>query len=155
MAGRPTEYKEEYCEQAERLCKLGATDKDLASFFDVCEATINNWKTDYPEFLESIKAGKILADVKVANNLFEGCTDRVVTEQQAFKLKTVEWKDGKKIETEKIEIVELEKVIPADFRNQQFWLKNRNPERWREKTDIEHSGTLGITWKEEKVYEAK
>jgi hypothetical protein len=31
--GRPTKYKEEYNEQAYKLCLLGATDKELADFF--------------------------------------------------------------------------------------------------------------------------
>jgi len=42
--GRPTKYLSEYNEQVEKLCKLGATDKQLADFFNVTEKTINNWK---------------------------------------------------------------------------------------------------------------
>ena len=37
MAGRPTEYKEEYNEQVYKLCLLGAKDKELADFFNVEE----------------------------------------------------------------------------------------------------------------------
>src|ERR1051325_6581857 len=70
MAGRPTEYKPEYCVQVEKLCKLGATDKELADFFDVTEQTINNWKSEHDEFFESIKRGKVLADAEVANKLY-------------------------------------------------------------------------------------
>ena len=65
MAGRPTDYKPEYIDQAFRLCLLGATDKEMANFWGVEESTINNWKLAHPEFLESIKAGKIDADTKV------------------------------------------------------------------------------------------
>lgn len=56
--GRPTYFKEEYVELAYKYCLLGATDKDLAQFFEVTETTINNWKNDHPEFFESIKKGK-------------------------------------------------------------------------------------------------
>lgn len=52
---RPTKYQEAYAEQARKLCLLGYTDAELADFFEVSEATINNWKLEYPEFLESIK----------------------------------------------------------------------------------------------------
>lgn len=52
---RPTKYQEAYAEQARKLCLLGCTDAELADFFEVSEATINNWKLEYPEFLESIK----------------------------------------------------------------------------------------------------
>lgn len=72
--GRPTKYKEEYDEQTFHLCLLGATDKDLASAFDVEEQTINNWKKDFPSFFESIKRGKVEADARVANALYEKAT---------------------------------------------------------------------------------
>lgn len=32
--GRPTKYKEEYTDQAYKLCLLGATDKEMADFFE-------------------------------------------------------------------------------------------------------------------------
>lgn len=65
-SGRPSLYKEEYADQAYNYCLLGATDKDLANFFDVTETTINNWKLDHHEFFESIKKGKEIADASTA-----------------------------------------------------------------------------------------
>ena len=48
--GRPTLFKEEYLEQAYKLCLLGATDADLADFFGVDEDTINLWKRTHKDF---------------------------------------------------------------------------------------------------------
>ena len=31
-------------------------------------------------------------------------------------------------------------VIPADFRAQKYWLNNRNPDRWKERVELEHKG---------------
>jgi len=45
--GRPTDYKEDFNEQAYKLCLLGAIDKDLADFFDIAESTLNEWKLKY------------------------------------------------------------------------------------------------------------
>lgn len=59
MMGRKSSYKEEYANQALKLCLLGAIDKELAEFFGVSEQTLNKWKKDFPEFLESLKKGKI------------------------------------------------------------------------------------------------
>jgi len=56
--GRPTDYKVEYNEQVYKLCLLGATDVELANFFNVNEDTIYEWKKKYTEFSESIKKGK-------------------------------------------------------------------------------------------------
>ena len=58
--GRKSEYRIEFSDQALKLCLLGATDKELAEFFSVSEQTLNKWKKDYPEFLESLKKGKML-----------------------------------------------------------------------------------------------
>jgi len=53
--GRKSEYREEYAEQALKLCLLGATDKEIAEFFSVSEQTLNSWKKKFPQFLESLK----------------------------------------------------------------------------------------------------
>jgi transposase len=45
--GRPSSYKDEYAMQALKLTLLGATDKELADFFEVKESTINRWKKRY------------------------------------------------------------------------------------------------------------
>lgn len=145
LGGAPTLYREEYDEQAYKLCLLGATDKDIADFFEVCEATINNWKKEYPKFLESIRAGKKTADMEVATSLYKTTQDRTVIEQVAFKTKKISYNDsGKRVEEEVIEIVDVAKAIPADFRSQQFWLKNRKSDQWRDKQEVDHSGEISI-----------
>ena len=53
------------------MCLLGATDLQLADFFGICEKTLNNWKGQDPEFLQSVKAGKVEADAAVAASLYE------------------------------------------------------------------------------------
>jgi hypothetical protein len=72
--GRPSDYKPEYADQARKLCLLGATDKELAEFFNVVESTINLWKKEHPEFSESIKAGKDVADTLVVERLYARAT---------------------------------------------------------------------------------
>ncbi len=69
--GRPTKYKEEYAVQVYNYALLGATDEDLARIFDVCIATIQNWKIDYPEFVDTIKKGKDEADGQVVKSLYQ------------------------------------------------------------------------------------
>lgn len=121
--GRPTDYKEEYNEQAYNYCLLGATDAELAVFFGVCVATINNWKNDYPLFLESLKQGKEMADARVAKALFSRAT--------GYSHEDVDIKmyEGQIIETPTI------KHYPPDATSMIFWLKNRQPEKWREKRE--------------------
>lgn len=138
--GRPSRYKQEYCIQAYKLCLLGSTDKQMADFFGVAEATINNWKLNHPEFLESIKKGKEIADMEIANSLFERAKGAKVKKKQAIKLKRVEYNMGRRVlEEERIEIVDVEEELPPDTTSAIFWLKNRNPDQWRDKQQHEHT----------------
>ncbi len=85
--GRPTSYRDEYAKQAEELCQLGATDDELADFFEVHRATIYRWKLDYPDFCDALKTGKNLADERVERSLYQKATGYDVTEEQAVKHK--------------------------------------------------------------------
>ena len=129
-AGRPTEYREEFANQAEKLCKLGATDKELADFFEVCEATINNWKQNQPGFLESLKRGKIQADAEVASKLFQRAIGYEHPETKFFVVKVD--RDSEEIQTK-----ETIKIYPPDATAALFWLKNRQPDKWRDKQEVE------------------
>jgi uncharacterized protein YjcR len=144
--GRPTLYKEAYNQQAYKLCLLGYTDEELADFFNVNIDTIKEWKNVHVEFSASISAGKENADMLVIDSLYNSAQDRTVKEQQAIKVKRVYYDEqGKKVEEEKIEIIEVEKVIPSDFRSQQFWLKNRQSKKWRDKQEFDTQGSLVTT----------
>lgn len=133
-AGRPTRYKQEYAEQALKLCRLGAKDSELADFFQVSEQTINSWKKAHPEFLESLKGGKGLADAEVADRLFKRATGY---EHQAVKISATP--DGREHVTEYIE------RYPPDTTAAIFWLKNRRPDLWRDKVEQAHSGEVKHT----------
>lgn len=98
--GRPSDYLEEYADLAFNYCLLGATDKDLAGFFDVTEQTINGWKKKHPEFFESIKKAKHEPDAKVVRSLYEKATNGDVT-AQIFWLKNRQkdkWRDKQEVE---------------------------------------------------------
>jgi hypothetical protein len=123
-AGQPTKYKPEYCDLAHNYCLLGATDKELAGFFDVCEATLNNWKHDFPEFLESIKSAKEDADALVAKSLFQRATGYSCKETKIASF------NGEITDT-----LDIDKHYPPDVKAGQFWLKNRQPKKWRDKPD--------------------
>jgi hypothetical protein len=127
--GRPTKYKAEYCAQARKLCVKGFIDTEIAEFFDISEATLNNWKHAHPEFLESLKDGRVYSDDKVMNSLYNRALGFDYTET-----KTEDGDSGKKI------TVTTKKQV-GDTTAQIFWLKNRQPKDWREKKEVEISLT--------------
>ena len=137
-------HKDEYDEQAYKLCLLGATDKELGDFFNVTEQTINNWKKDFPAFFESIKRGKIDADARVAQSLFKRALGYTANETQLAQF-------GGMFTDEKV----IPKEVAPDTTAAIFWLKNRQPDKWRDKQEVKMEGEIGIVWEENKTYEAQ
>lgn len=147
MAGRPTEYKTEYCVQVEKLCKLGATDKEIADFFEVVESTINLWKLEHPEFSESIKKGKIIADAEVAHSLHKRAIGYQYDEVTYEKIGPGD--DKVEVGEQGMESVKQDlykkkvvtKEVPPDVAAQNIWLKNRrgrvdkSAQRWADKIE--------------------
>ena len=125
MAGRPSKYKEEYAEQAYKLCLLGATDKELADFFHIKESTLNLWKKAQPEFMESLNKGKDNADAVVASKLFHRAIGYEHEDTQFASFQG--------------EITDQQTYIKhyaPDTTACIFWLKNRQSDKWRDKTDV-------------------
>ena len=130
--GRKSEYRIEYADQALKLCLLGATDKELSEFFSVSEQTLNKWKKDYPEFLESLKKGKNIADANVASRLY----NRAI----GYNCKATKFATSNGKITDSKEFIEH---YPPDTPAAIFWLKNRQPEKWRDKKEVDANVNLG------------
>ncbi|AWP75708.1 terminase [Bordetella bronchiseptica] len=120
---RPSKYQPAFAEQAAKLCRLGATDKDLADFFAVTERTLNTWKKQHAEFLQALNAGKTLADAEVADRLYQRALGYTHAEDD------IRVCDGVIVTTP------TTKHYPPDTVACIFWLKNRRPDLWRDKPD--------------------
>ena len=133
--GRPSKYKgDETCCIAYKLALLGLIDIKIAEYLEVNQDTIYEWKKKYPEFSEALKKGKIIADGEVVESLY-----RRATGYDYFEEKDV--KDGNTYD-----IVSLKKHSPPDVGACMAWLKNRQPEIWRDKHDIEQ-GDISVNVK--------
>ena len=121
--GRPSKYQDSFPEQAAKLVKLGATDRDIADFFEVTETTLNNWKLRYPIFLESLKRSKEELDAQVERSLYHRAMGY---SHPAVKFMQV---GGEIVEKEYIE------HYPPDATSMIFWLKNRQPQKWRDRRE--------------------
>lgn len=140
--GRPSKYKEEFVEQAEKLCALGLTDVELAQFFGVSEVTLNAWKSKYPDFLKSLKVGKEHADTRVERSLYQRAIGYSHPEDKIFN------DNGKPM------IVPTIKHYPPDTTAAIFWLKNRKSADWRDKQDHEHTGEVSFKMIERRIVKA-
>lgn len=126
MAGRPSAYREEYDEQARKLCLLGATDVELGEFFGVSEVTINAWKTAHPEFLKSITHGKQIADAEVADKLYHRARGYSHEAVKIF------MPSGAEVPV----YAPYTEHFPPDTAAASLWLRNRQPKKWRDRQEV-------------------
>lgn len=127
--GRPPKYKSEFAAQAQKLCLLGATDKDLAEFFEVTDRTINRWRIQHKDFCRSLKLAKDEADARVERSLYHKATGYTFDSEKVFQY------EGQVVRAK------TQEHVPPDTTAMIFWLKNRQPQLWRDR--IEHTGKDG------------
>lgn len=118
--GRPTKYRPEYDEKARKLSLLGATDEQIADFFEVVPSTLYLWKKEFPSFSESIKVGKLESDMGVVDSLHKSATGYDYIEVQ---------------ETEGAEGALLKRVtttkhVSPNTASISLWLRNRQKKLW-------------------------
>jgi hypothetical protein len=138
--GHPLGFKDEFIEEAERLCGvMGATDEKLATWFKVVESTINNWKIKYPGFLSAIKRGKDKYDCENAEvSLLKRVSGFEYTEKHT---EAILDKSGNP--TELLKVKNVTKHYPPQTNAIIFWLCNRNKDRWKNLSSIEVGGLPG------------
>ena len=129
--GRPSDFQPAYVDQAKKLCELGATDVDLADFFQVDVRTIYRWKHDHDEFCQALKAGKDIADDRVERSLYQRAVGYTFDSAKIFNA------NGEPL------IVPYREHVAPDTTACIFWLKNRRKEHWRDKQEHEVTGKDG------------
>ena len=128
--GRPPLFKKEHVEQVYEIALLGANDVEIATILGVSERTVNYWKKSSPEFLQALNSGKIEADARVVDSLYQRA---VGYSHPAVKIFCSD-KGG-------VTQVPFTEHYPPDVTACIFWLKNRRRKEWREKVDVAHDVT--------------
>lgn len=120
--GRPELYEESWVQQAAFMARNGATDAEMAKELGCTLSTFYLRLNQYPDFSEAIKVGKAAYDQRVSNSLarraigYEHETEKVFS--NGLRVKVIEH-------------------VPPDTTAQIFWLKNRQPELWRDRKETE------------------
>lgn len=117
----------------EGWARNGLTDEQIAKNLGVAYSTFREYKKKYSALSAALKKGKEVIDFEVENALLKRALG------YRYKEITKEFSEA----TGKLEVTkEVEKEVVPDTTAQIFWLKNRKPQEWRDKQDIEHSGNL-------------
>jgi len=122
--GRPSDFKAEFCQQVYKLCLLKCTDEECADFFKIHVATLNRWKQSHPKFCESMRAGRTKADSEVSARLVERAMGYSHPDTHIAQYK------ARIIQTPII------KYYPPDTAAASLWLRNRQPDKWRDKPEV-------------------
>jgi transposase len=117
---------------AKALAIDGLTNEEIARKLGCSEDTLRKWSKLYPEFSGALKEGKESADAKVEMSLYKRACGYDVLEEKALNI------GGELLKTKVLVHIHPDPV--SCF----FWLKNRRPDKWRDKQEIEHSGTIQI-----------
>lgn len=137
----------------ESLLQNGLSLNEICRKVGVSRTIVRIWKKKYPDFKNALKRGKDPVDRNVVSALYRSAVGyefrEVVTEPKKLSLKEIE--ERSKMENPPpIPLVEKKvttKYIPPNVIAQIFWLKNRLPEQWKDRTDTKVTGKIEYTIK--------
>ena len=108
-----------------RIAEIGLTDNQIAKALGITKQTLNNYKKKYPEFFDSLKKGKKIADDKVVVSLYRRALGY---SHPDIHVSTFQGQ---------VTVTPIMKHYPPDVAAITLWLKNRLPDEWRDKKEIE------------------
>ena len=115
----------------ERWKRNGASEEEIAKRLGIAYSTFNLYKSQKSELSEALKKGAEVVDTEVENTLLKRALGYEYDET------TKERNDSGELIVTKV----VHKQVVPDVTAQIFWLKNRCPDKWRDKTQVETSIT--------------
>lgn len=107
----------------------GLTLDQIAGNLRISKTTLIKYRGEHNELMNALKSGKEESDTAVVNALFRSAIGFSYTEEMI---------------TPQGRVVEVHKFQAPSTTAQIFWLKNRRPEQWRDKREVEHGGTISL-----------
>ena len=129
-----SKYREDFPRRAKEYAEMGLIDTQIARNLGISQKTFYTYQEKYPQFLQAIRDGKVSPNKEVENALFNSATGMEVTE---VTIETIVDKNGNELEVLKKKTVTKE--LPPNYSSIAFWLKNRMPDEWRDKQEIDHN----------------
>ena len=110
----------------------GLTDEQIASNIGISRSTLSEWKKKYTDISDTLKRGKEVIDRQVENALLKRALG------YKYKETTRELITDKETGYSELVVTKVvEKEVVPDTTAQIFWLKNRKPEEWRDKREVD------------------
>ena len=135
--GAPTKYVSSMCAKAKELASRGYYNQKIAEELGISNSTLHLFMLNHPSFSDAIKQGKAIADEKVELTLYEMATGYSHRVEKPMVV-------GTGMGESMVEVVEYTERIPPNMTAIIFHLKNRKPQEWRDKQEIEQVGAIEI-----------
>lgn len=138
--GRKGKYEEWLTQDGllriEGWARDGLTEAQIAHNMGISVSSLADWKNKYPQLLDALKKGKAPVDIEVENALLKSARGHTQIIRKPIKVKTERQVvgEGRYVE-EHIEYAEEEVYTPPQVIAQIFWLKNRRPDKWKDKVE--------------------
>lgn len=117
----------------------GLSNEQIAHNMGVSAKTLCEWQNRFGEFRNAIKKGKEVVDREVENALLKRAMGYETVEEIEEPVE-----DKETGETQMRVTKRVKKQIAPDVTAQIFWLKNRKPDEFRDKRDVELSGHVDL-----------
>lgn len=127
--GGKTKYNDEMKARVIELASEGKTDNEIAHEIGVARSTLSLWKIKHEDLSDSLKEMKADADSTVEASLYQRACGYSNIETKVF--------CNAKGEVTEVNVV---KNYPPDPVAAIFWLKNRQPDKWRDKQEFVSDG---------------
>lgn len=128
FAGRKSLFRAEYVPQVEKMCKLGATEHEIATFLGASVQSLWRWRVAHPEFAEAFKLGREAATNRVEHSLFHRAVGYTFDSEKILNV------------DKQVVRVPIKEHVPPDVQAQQYWLNNRRSSEWQSRTQVEMGG---------------
>lgn len=130
--GRPTSYQTYMLPIVRSMAKAGCTEWDIAEGLGIDTSTLWVWKSKYPRFSNALELGKKQSTKRVERALYHRAVGYTHKAEKVFNDK------GSVLRAE------ITEHLPPDTNAAIFWLKNRKPEAWQDRTGLDVNGSINL-----------
>lgn len=132
----------------EAYARDGLTNEQIAANIGITRKTLQEWIAKYSDISDTLKRGKEVIDIEVENKLLKRALGYDYTEVTKERVQKKDDRGQPAVDLHGFPIYEMaitktvKKEVAPDTTAQIFWLKNRKPKEWRDKQEMEHSGSI-------------
>jgi hypothetical protein len=122
----------EYVPQVRKMAKAGCTELEIADVLGIDRSTLTDWQAKYAVLSRALELGKKQANKRVTRALYHRAIGYTHSAEKLFNDKGTVLR------------AETREHVPPDINAVKFWLTNRDPENWQDRSNLDVTGSLNV-----------